>query len=61
MFMAKTFTVDGHSPFFLVFRGWGRCLIQESRFQDWGGQLVFCLKIFSALLTGEDIGNIGTV
>ena len=35
MFPVKTSTVDGHSH---LFRGWGR-LIQESRFQDWGGQL----------------------
>ena len=48
MFPAKTSTVDGHSH---LFRGWGQCLIQESRFQDWGGQLVFCSKYFSALLT----------
>ena len=51
MFPAKTSTVDGHSHLFRVFRGWGQCLIQESRFQDWGGQLVFCSKYISALLT----------
>ena len=61
MFPVKTSTVDGHSHLFRVVRGWGQCLIQESRFQDWGGQLVFCSKYISALLTRVDIGNIGTV
>ena len=37
VFPAKTSTVDGHSHLFRVFRGWGQCLIQESRFEIFFG------------------------
>ena len=50
MFPAKTSTVDGHSHLFRVFRGWGQCLIQESRFQVGEVSLFFAQNIFQPCL-----------